>query len=233
MNNYVNVSNFDANRNEDVTSLLSDLKRGGTFENLEDIGRILKSLASVENLKALDKVIDYLNEGEVVPEPYVVVKTCPVCGHVTFANNSDYQMQAEFCLVCGTSDNQFLHWEDLRADSENVMIWNVFFDGTSVEDTSTLKRIKIELEEGIQPDKVKPLIPREPWYKDDYINQEVIRPTMSEYEKFEKTFMLVIANSKKEETVTLAKEILELLDKCKSDELVKGTKHKLTRLALN
>lgn len=232
MSGYVNVSNFNASRGEEVKSLLSDLARGGVFETLEDIGKVLKSLASEGNLQALDKVIDYLEEGKVIPKPYLVDSTCPVCGHVTFANNDDYQMQAEFCLVCGTSDNQFMHWDDLRADSENVMIWNVYFDGTSVEDISTLERVKKDLESGMKPDKVKPLIPRKPWFRDSYLNEDVIRPTMSEYSKFEKTFMLVAVNSKNEEVRKLTKEILGLLSKCKSDDLVEGETHSLRRLAL-
>lgn len=233
MSGYVNVSNFKASRDEDVKSLLSDLARGGIFENLEDIGKILKSLSIEENLEALDKVIDYLKEGKVIPKPYLVASTCPVCGHVTFANNDDYQMQAEFCLVCDTSDNQFMHWDDMRAGSENVMIWNVYFDGTSVEDLMTLENIKRDLESGMKPDKVKPLIPRKPWFRDNYLNEDVIRPTMSEYSKFEKTFMLVSVNSKNDEVKTLAKEILRLLANCKTEELVEGSAHKLTRLALS
>ena len=233
MSGYVNVSNFKASRDEDIKSLLSDLARGGVFETLEDIGKVLSTLAEKKDLDTLDKVMNYFINGDVTPKPYIVANKCPVCGHVTFVNDEDYKIQAEFCLVCGTSDNQFMHWDDLRADSEHVMIWNVYFDGTSVEDIATLERVKSDLESGLKPDKVKPLIPRKPWFRNAYLNEDVIRPTMSEYNKFEKTFMLVYVNGKDEEARALAKDILDLLRNVKTEELVEGSKHSLTRLALS
>ena len=41
----------------------------------------------------------------------------------------------------------------------------------------------------------KPLVPKVPIFKDEYMNENIIRPTMSEYKKYRNTMLRVISFS--------------------------------------
>lgn len=230
---YVNVLNFDAGNPDCILELASDLMRGKVFETLEDVGKIMKGLAKYPEDGVSKEILKHIESKDVTPSPYLVDGKCPVCGHKTFINNDDYQMQASFCLVCETDNNQFMHWDEMRAMNEGVLIWNNNFSGVSVEDKSVLESIIRDLKEGIKPDKLKPLIPREPWFRDFYINNKVIRPTMSEYNKYRNTMLQIIANCDRPKVVDLAKEILSLLENLSTEtDIVDGKEHNLKRLSL-
>ncbi len=220
---YVNVLNFDGNNPNCRLELLSDLNRGKTFETLEDVTIVMKGLTKV-NLSKDDiasTILNLIKKNDVTPEPYSINGTCPVCGNMTFVNDRDYLEQAHFCLVCDTYENKFMHWEETRTQENNVLIWNNNFNGKSVEDTEVLNDLLKDLKRGLKPDHLQPLVPKVPIFKDEYMNENIIRPTMSEYKKYRNTMLRIMPFSENKKAKILAKEIFRALENLKlhNDEI--------------
>lgn len=215
---YVNVLNFDSNNPNCTLELLSDLNRGKTFETLEDVTTVMKGLAKVNLSKddVANAILNLINKNDVTPKPYSISGTCPICGNMTFINDRDYEEQVTFCLVCNTYENKFTNWEEIRTLENDVLIWNNNFNGKSVEDIEILNNLLKDLKRGLKPDHLQPLVPKVPIFKDEYMNENIIRPTMSEYKKYRNTMLRIISFSKNQKARVLAKEIFRTLESLES-----------------
>ena len=211
---YVNVLNFDSSNTNCTLELLSDLNRGKTFETLEDVAVVMKGLANTDLSKddVASVILNLMKKNNVTPKPYIINGTCPVCGNITFMNNVDYEEQVTFCLVCNTYENQSMDWEEMRASENKVLIWNNHFNNKSVENIDVLNELLRDLKQGLKPDHLQPLVPKLPIFKDEYMNKNIIRPTMSEYKKYRNTMLRIISFSKNQQARILAKEIFRILE---------------------
>lgn len=210
---YISSRGFNAYDSNNLAQLEIEMDNKLKFKDLTELAVVAQQLLEV-NDETCKKLYDKILDGDLLPKGITISDniSCPICNNVTLYDNDDYRMQADYCIVCDYYSNQFLEWEDMREADLGVLIWNNFFKNRNVEDSHTLERLERLLDSGCKPDQLIPKKREVLEFKNKYMNENVVRSGMTEWEKFENTLLMVQFNSSSDSIKELATRVLMKLN---------------------
>lgn len=206
---YISSRGFNAYDSNNLAQLEIEMNNKLKFKDLMELAVVAQQLLEV-NDETCKKLYNKILDGDLLPNDIAISDNilCPICNNVTLYGNDDYRMQADYCIVCDYHSNQFLEWEDMREADLGVLIWNNFFKNRNVEDSHTLERLERLLESGCKPDQLIPKKREVLEFKNKYMNENIVRSGMTEWEKFENTLLMVQFNSSSDSIKELATRVL-------------------------
>lgn len=228
---YISCKGFNAYDINNLDRLSVEIDNNTRFKDLTELAIVTQQLLEVNDEKCQQlykKVLD----AKPFPKGIIIAENvdCPICGNVVLYNDTDYKMQTDYCIICNYTSNQFLEWEELREANEGVLIWNNFFKNKSVENEHTLERLERLLDSGCKPDQLIPKRREVLEFPTKYMNENIVRTGMTEWEKFENTLLMVQFNGSTDEVKLIATRILIKLNSIDRNKYRNGKEVEITEL---
>lgn len=229
MDNIIDIRGLDFSSREHLDELMQKIESGSRFDNINDLSKTLAELLQ-QDTEFSRSIHDKLLQVDIYPDSFFLdtKSECPICGY-PIVKSVDYESSC--CVLCNYTANNFMDWDLQRELDSKVLIWSAHFNGKSVCDEKTLRELLTLLDQGYVPDKIKYKQKMQYRFIESFMNETVVNSSMSEFEKFENTMLMIIFNCQVDSIRIYAESILRELQKLNRDNYINVKEVKRKELA--